>query len=67
MGRSITPAATGAARLQLAEGLLNSVKQMSRGEQLQAMRDLASKKDTAIKRNQNPSLGAGLDLLLYLI
>jgi len=29
MGRSITPAATGAARLQLAEGLLNQIKQMS--------------------------------------
>ncbi|MCJ8279091.1 MAG: orange carotenoid protein, partial [Rivularia sp. ALOHA_DT_140] len=28
MGRSITPAATGAARLQLAEGLLNQIKQM---------------------------------------
>jgi len=35
MGRSITPAATGAARLQLAEGLLNQIKQMSHAEQLQ--------------------------------
>ena len=39
MGRSITPAAPGAARLQLAEGLLNSLKQMSHAQQLEAMRD----------------------------
>ncbi|MGK7914870.1 MAG: orange carotenoid protein N-terminal domain-containing protein, partial [Prochloraceae cyanobacterium] len=29
IGRSITPAAPGAARLQFAEGLLNQIKQMS--------------------------------------
>jgi hypothetical protein len=39
IGRSITPAATGAARLQFAEGLLNQFKQMSHQEQLEAMRD----------------------------
>ncbi len=50
MGRSITPAAPGAARLQLAEGLLNSFKQMSHAEQLQAMRDLVIKKNTSISR-----------------
>ncbi len=51
MGRSITPAAPGAARLQLAEGLLNQIKQMSHTEQLQAMRDLASNKNTQISRS----------------
>ena len=51
MGRSITPAATGAARLQLAEGLLSQIKQMSHGEQLQAMRDLAAKNNTQVSRS----------------
>ncbi len=51
MGRSITPAATGAARLQLAEGLLNQIKQMPHSEQLQAMRDLAAKKNTQVSRS----------------
>ncbi len=51
MGRSITPAATGAARLQLAEGLLNQIKQMSHAEQLQVMRDLAAKRNTPISRS----------------
>lgn len=51
MGRSITPAATGAARLQLAEGLLLQIKQMPHNEQLQAMRDLAAKKNTQISRS----------------
>ena len=50
MGRSITPAATGAARLQLAEGLLNQIKQMSHPEQLQVMRDLAAQINTPISR-----------------
>lgn len=50
MGSSITPAAPGAARLQLAEGLLNQIKQMSHPEQLQVMRDLATKRNTAISR-----------------
>jgi hypothetical protein len=43
MGRAITPAAPGAARLQLAEGLLNQVRQMSFAEQLKFMRDLVNK------------------------
>lgn len=46
MGRAITPAAPGAARLQFAEGLLNQVKAMPHQEQLQFMRDLATKRDT---------------------
>lgn len=50
MGNSITPAATGAARLQLAEGLLNQIKQMSHDEQLQFMRDLTAKKNTQNSR-----------------
>lgn len=51
MGKSITPAATGAARLQLAEGLLNQIKQMSHTEQLEAMRDLAAQKNTQVSRS----------------
>ena len=50
MGKTITPAAPGAARLQLAEGLLNQIKQMSREEQTKVMRDLASRADTPISR-----------------
>lgn len=51
IGRSITPAAPGAARLQLAEGLLQQIKQMSHDEQLQVMRDLAANIDTSISRS----------------
>ncbi|AFZ45309.1 Orange carotenoid-binding protein [Halothece sp. PCC 7418] len=45
-GKAITPAAPGAARLQLAEGLLNQVKAMSHQEQLQFMRNLVEKVNT---------------------
>jgi hypothetical protein len=51
LGRSITPAAPGAARLQLAEGLLNQIKQMSNDDQTQLMRDLAGYVDTPISRS----------------
>lgn len=50
MGRSITPAAPGAARLQFAEGLLEQFKAMSYNEQLKAMRDLAANVNTPISR-----------------
>lgn len=50
MGRSITPAAPGAARLQFAEGLLTEVKAMAPQDQLQFMRDLASQTNTAQTR-----------------
>ena len=50
IGRSITPAAPGAARLQFAEGLLNQIKQMPQGDQLQVMRDLVNKVSTPITR-----------------
>ncbi|OUL31834.1 Red carotenoid-binding protein [Nostoc sp. RF31YmG] len=51
MGRTITPAAPGAARLQLAESLLTQIKLMSPEEQTQVMRDLASRADTPISRS----------------
>lgn len=51
IGHSITPAATGAARLQLAEGVLNQIKQMSHPQQLEVMRDLAAHKNTQISRS----------------
>jgi Orange carotenoid protein, N-terminal len=50
MGRSITPAATGAARLHLVEGILEQIQQMPYEEQLQVMRDLAQKNNTPISR-----------------
>ncbi|MEA5513193.1 orange carotenoid protein N-terminal domain-containing protein [Nodularia sp. UHCC 0506] len=51
MGRSITPAAPGAARMQFAEGVLNQIKQMSHTQQLDVMRDLAAKRNTQISRS----------------
>ncbi len=50
MGKTITPAAPGVARLQLAEGLLDRVKRLSRDEQLQFMRDLVNRADTPLSR-----------------
>lgn len=51
MGRTITPAAPGAARLQLAEGILNQIKQMPAADQTQVMRDIASRADSPISRS----------------
>jgi len=51
MGRSITPAAVGAARLQFAEGLLNQIKQMPEAEQMRVMRDIAKRADTPPSRS----------------
>lgn len=51
MGRSITPAAPGAARLQFAEGLLNDVKALPQQDQLQFMRDLVEKKNNSLTRS----------------
>ncbi|MFM7406405.1 MAG: orange carotenoid protein N-terminal domain-containing protein [Cuspidothrix sp.] len=51
MGKTITPAAPGAARLQLAEVLLTQIKQMSPEDQTKVMRDLASRADTPISRS----------------
>lgn len=51
MGRSITPAAPGAARLQFAEGILAQIKEMSCDDQLQVMRDLAGNVNTPICRS----------------
>ncbi|HIK17242.1 MAG TPA: Orange carotenoid protein [Leptolyngbyaceae cyanobacterium M33_DOE_097] len=49
-GRSVTPAALGSARLQLAEGLLNRVKQLSYADQLQFMRDLVNRANNELTR-----------------
>ena len=51
LGRSITPAAPGAARLGLAQAVLDQIKQMSREQQRQVMIDLANKADTPISRS----------------
>jgi methylase of polypeptide subunit release factors len=50
MGRAITPAAPGAARLQFAQGLLTQVRAMPPGEQLQFMRDLVERRNTPATR-----------------
>ncbi len=50
MGKSITIAAPGAARMQFAERTLNEIRQMSFPEQSQAMCDLANRTDTEISR-----------------
>ena len=50
MGKTITPAAPGAARLQFAERLLNDIKQMPNEGQMQVMRELALRSDTPISR-----------------
>jgi hypothetical protein len=50
MGGLITPAATGAARLQFAQGLLEQVKALNPDQQLQFMRDLAEQRNTAMTR-----------------
>ncbi|MUG93334.1 Red carotenoid-binding protein [Scytonema sp. UIC 10036] len=51
LGRTITPAAPGAARLQLAEGLLNQIKKMSNDEQMQVMREMTDHVDTPLSRS----------------
>ncbi|MGB3758961.1 MAG: orange carotenoid protein N-terminal domain-containing protein [Rivularia sp. (in: cyanobacteria)] len=51
MGKTITPAAPGAARLQLAESLLTQIKQMSADEQTKVMQDLANRADSPISRS----------------
>lgn len=52
MGDTITPAAPGASKAspEIAEGLLNQVKELSFDEQLQLQRDLITGKDTVITR-----------------
>jgi hypothetical protein len=52
MGNSITPAAPQASTVspEIAEGLFNQVKEMSREEQLELQRDLIAKKNTLISR-----------------
>jgi hypothetical protein len=50
-GRSITPAALGAASMNLIERLLNEIKGMSPSEQTKVMFDLASRADTPICRS----------------
>jgi hypothetical protein len=51
MGKTITPAAPGAARLQLAESLLTQIKKMSADEQTKVMQDLANRADSPISRS----------------
>lgn len=51
MGRgAVTPAATGAARLQFAEGLLEQVKALGPNEQLTFMRNLVNQTKTPMTR-----------------
>jgi len=50
MGKTLTIAATGAARMEFAERTLNEIKQMTFPQQSQVMRDLAEGNDTPICR-----------------
>ena len=50
MGKSITPAAPGASGSDIAQGLFEQVKPLPHQEQLQVMRDIASKANTEISR-----------------
>ncbi|MEG5171729.1 orange carotenoid protein N-terminal domain-containing protein [Microcoleus sp. B3-D7] len=50
MGKSITPAAPGASGSDIAQGLFDQVKPLPHQEQLQVMRDIASKANTEISR-----------------
>lgn len=52
MGKSVTPAAPGASTVspEIAEGLFNQVKTLSRDEQLQLQRDLIERKNTLLNR-----------------
>jgi hypothetical protein len=50
MGKTITIAAPGAARMQFAEPTLNQIRQMSFADQSQVMCDLANRADTPIGR-----------------
>lgn len=50
LGQSITPAAPGASGSEIAQGLFNQVKELSHPEQLQIMRDIASKSNTQFSR-----------------
>ncbi|MBW4596801.1 MAG: orange carotenoid-binding protein [Brasilonema angustatum HA4187-MV1] len=50
MGKTVTVAAPGAARMQFAEQILNQIKQMTFEEQTQVMSDLANNADTPICR-----------------
>jgi Orange carotenoid protein, N-terminal len=66
MGSSVTPAAPGAstASSEIAEGLLNQVKELSHEEQLQLQRDLINKADTQMSR-QYGSLSDTTKLLFW--
>ncbi|MGF1498141.1 MAG: orange carotenoid protein N-terminal domain-containing protein [Elainellaceae cyanobacterium] len=50
IGKSITPAAPDAASPQIMEGLFNQFKALSQQDQLQAMRDLATRKSSELSR-----------------
>lgn len=51
MGRSITPAALGAARMEFVQGLLDEIKSLPKAQQTQAMVDIATHADTPISRS----------------
>lgn len=50
MGKAVTPAAPGASGSEIAQGLFNQVQPLSYEEQLQVMRDIASKANTQLSR-----------------
>ncbi|MBE9101409.1 orange carotenoid protein N-terminal domain-containing protein [Vacuolonema iberomarrocanum] len=64
MGDSVTPAAPAAASPEIASGLFQQIADLEKQEQLQAMRDIASKADTRISREYG-SLSANTKLAFW--
>ncbi len=64
MGKSITPAAPGAAEPAVAEGIFNQIKELSQDEQLQVQRDMLQQTSTEITREYG-SLTDNTKLLVW--
>jgi len=64
MGENITPAAPAAASPEIASGLYQQVEAMDKQAQLQAMRDIAGRKNTQISREYG-SLSANTKLAFW--
>jgi hypothetical protein len=64
LGKSITPAAPGAASSAIAESLCNQLKELSHDEQIKAQQDIASGADTLLSREYG-SLGDDTKLAFW--
>ncbi|MGB3534327.1 MAG: orange carotenoid protein N-terminal domain-containing protein [Microcoleaceae cyanobacterium] len=64
MGKSITPAAPGAASSAIGDGIFNQIKELDQEEQLQVQRDMLQQKSTEITREYG-SLDENTKLLVW--